>query len=117
METGHDEPKAFDIIFLLLLRGRCIVTGYEPITFASKISYPNENQDYSEKDEPPNHMNPIYRHKVKDLGVVIQTRRPSGRPKGDGGMELSEAKAVLRPPGADPDGARSAMSVGREPRG
>ena len=51
------------------------------------------------------------------VGVVIQTRRPSGRPKGDGGMELSEAKAVLRPPGGDRDGARSAMSVGREPRG
>ena len=56
METGHDESKAFDIILLLLLRGGCIVTGYEPITFAPKISYPDENQNYSEKDEPPNHI-------------------------------------------------------------
>ena len=57
METGHDEPKAFDIILLLLLRGRRVVTGYEPITFAQKISYPNENQDYCEKTEIPNHIN------------------------------------------------------------
>ena len=57
METGHDKSKAFDIILLLLLRGRSIVTGYESITFAPKISYPNENQDYSEKDEPPDHIN------------------------------------------------------------
>ena len=56
METGHDEPKAFDIIILPLLRRRCIVTGYEPITFAPKISYPNENQDYREKDDPPNYI-------------------------------------------------------------
>ena len=56
METGHDEPKAFDIIILPLLRRRRIVTGYEPITFAPKISYPNENQDYREKDDPPNHI-------------------------------------------------------------
>ena len=57
METGHDEPKTFDIILLLFLRGRRIVTGYEPITFAPKKSYPNKNQDYCEKDEPPNHIN------------------------------------------------------------
>ena len=57
METGHDEPKAFDIILFLLLRGRRIVTGYKPITFAPKICYPNENQNYCEKDEPPNHTN------------------------------------------------------------
>ena len=56
METGHDEPKAFDIILLLLLRGRGVVAGYEPIKFAPKISYSNENQDYCEKDEPPNHI-------------------------------------------------------------
>ncbi len=56
METGHDEPKAFDIILLLLRRGRRVVTGYEPITFAPKISYPNETQDYREKDDPPNHI-------------------------------------------------------------
>ena len=44
-----------------------------------------------------------------------------GRPKGDGVSYASggrdEKKAVLRPPGGDRDGARSAMSVGREPRG
>ena len=44
-----------------------------------------------------------------------------GRPKGDGASYASggrdEKKAVLRPPGGDRDGARSAMSVGREPRG
>ena len=57
METGHDESKAFDIILLLLLRGRSIVTGNESITFAPNISYPNENQDYCEKDEPPDHIN------------------------------------------------------------
>ena len=50
METRDDEPEAFDIILFLLLRGRRIVTGYQPITFAPKISYPNENQDYCEKD-------------------------------------------------------------------
>ena len=42
METHDDEPKTFDIIFLLFLRGRRIRTGYEPITFASKISNPDE---------------------------------------------------------------------------
>ncbi len=36
METGHDEPKAFDIILLLLLRGRRIVPGDEPVTFATR---------------------------------------------------------------------------------
>ena len=61
METGHDKSNAFDIILLLLLRGRSIVTGYESITFAPKISYPNENQDYSEKDEPPDHINMFYK--------------------------------------------------------
>jgi hypothetical protein len=56
METGHDEPKAFDIILLLLLRGRRIVTGNEPVTFAQKICYPNENRDCCEKGEKPNHI-------------------------------------------------------------
>lgn len=70
METGHDEPKAFDIILFLLLRGRSIVTGYESITFAPKIRYPDKNQDYCEKDEPPNHAscdfpNAIYTFSAK----------------------------------------------------
>ena len=59
METSHDEPKALDVIHLLLLRGRRVVTGYEPITFTPKISYPNENEDYCEKDEPPNHIKSV----------------------------------------------------------
>ena len=57
METGHDEPKAFDIILLLLFGGRSVVAGNKPVTFASEIGYPNENQDYCEKDESPNHTN------------------------------------------------------------
>ncbi len=57
METGHDEPKAFDIILLLLFGGRSVVAGNKPVTFASEVGYPNENQDYCEKDEPPNHTN------------------------------------------------------------
>ena len=32
-------------------------------------------------------------------------------------MDWSEAKAVLRPPGGERDGARRAMSVAREPQG
>ena len=57
MKTGYDEPQAFDIILLLLFGGRSVVAGNKPVTFASEIGHPNENQDYCEKDEPPNHTN------------------------------------------------------------
>ena len=70
METGHDESKAFDIILLLLLRGRCIVTGYEPITFAPKISYPNENKDYSEKYEPPDHIKSDLTNQIYEISAT-----------------------------------------------
>ena len=94
METSHDEPKAFDIILLLLLRGIRIVTGYEPITFSPKISYPNENQDYRENEEPPNHQIVVYQRKFSHYEADIQIGHGQFAPlkQGQGRVQASYYK-------------------------
>ena len=52
METGNDKPQAFDVILFLLLGGRSVVTGNEPVAFASEISYPDEDQNDGKGNDP-----------------------------------------------------------------
>ena len=42
METGHDEPQAFDVIALLLLGGGGVVAGDESVAFAPEIADPSK---------------------------------------------------------------------------